>query len=385
MRPDVKRPRAALPFDCLSDELLAAFACIFDGVERGPFDATLFACRWTRCSCGIEHAKVACPTCHSQARRAPTSPSVATAGSAQEVSVFEAKAGGSIVDASVFGGIRGVVETITQDGMHVFTDLEGKRIFESPSATSRVHSCGAQRWVTHEGRAAELSPTKGTPLEDKTFALDRAPNGQRAFATSSGHAFGAISGALWDLTRQCVVGQCSEHQTHLAGGGGKLVGVYRLDASVIVFCHRVGSSGLSDTVVGTPGGRLVAADVAFDPDPDGPMLLTLVWNIRGDLESQWLLIDVNANILATRKATLNEGESGATTTGRCVFQGTVVVAEDQGLTAYRPSAGNARKLEVTRSFPSTANAVDPSVQLIPDGSGGIFVVRPQAITRLLLS
>jgi hypothetical protein len=61
----VTYPRAARPLATLPDELLARFRAIFEGDERGAFPrAELERLQLRRCTtCGLEHARVRCPSC----------------------------------------------------------------------------------------------------------------------------------------------------------------------------------------------------------------------------------------------------------------------------------------------------------------------------------
>ena len=53
LRPDVRYPRVAEPFDVLTDELLDWFAGVFDRGRRERFPRDLLDIHWTRCRCGL--------------------------------------------------------------------------------------------------------------------------------------------------------------------------------------------------------------------------------------------------------------------------------------------------------------------------------------------
>jgi hypothetical protein len=62
--PDVVYPRAALPPAILPDDLVGHFQAVFAAGRRGRFPpALLETLRFTRCACGAEHARRACPVC----------------------------------------------------------------------------------------------------------------------------------------------------------------------------------------------------------------------------------------------------------------------------------------------------------------------------------
>ena len=63
LRGDVKLPNAALRLDVLPDDVLAWFTKIFDEDAREPLPRALLDARFTRCHCGVEHARRVCPAC----------------------------------------------------------------------------------------------------------------------------------------------------------------------------------------------------------------------------------------------------------------------------------------------------------------------------------
>ncbi len=63
LRGDVKLPCSAATLDVLSDDALAWFTDVFDRDVRAPLPPALLATRFERCTCGVEHARRACPAC----------------------------------------------------------------------------------------------------------------------------------------------------------------------------------------------------------------------------------------------------------------------------------------------------------------------------------
>jgi hypothetical protein len=63
LRGDVKLPHAAFRPEILPDDTLAWFTGVFDRDERAPLPPAILESRFTRCSCGVEHARRACPVC----------------------------------------------------------------------------------------------------------------------------------------------------------------------------------------------------------------------------------------------------------------------------------------------------------------------------------
>jgi hypothetical protein len=63
LQADVKLPHAAFRPEILDDDTLAWFASVFDRDARTPIPSALLESRFTRCTCGIEHARRVCPIC----------------------------------------------------------------------------------------------------------------------------------------------------------------------------------------------------------------------------------------------------------------------------------------------------------------------------------
>jgi hypothetical protein len=63
LRGDVKLPSSATRPDVLPDDVLAWFTKVFDRDAREALPAALLETRFTRCACGVEHARRACPAC----------------------------------------------------------------------------------------------------------------------------------------------------------------------------------------------------------------------------------------------------------------------------------------------------------------------------------
>jgi hypothetical protein len=80
LRGDVKLPGAALRPDVLPDDALAWFTKVFDRDAREPLPRALLDLRFTRCHCGLEHARRVCPACSVTAPRPAPRPPVRTLG-----------------------------------------------------------------------------------------------------------------------------------------------------------------------------------------------------------------------------------------------------------------------------------------------------------------
>ena len=63
LRGDVKLPHSAMRPEILDDDLLAWLSDTFDRDRRSAPTPALLEARFTRCSCGVEHARRSCPIC----------------------------------------------------------------------------------------------------------------------------------------------------------------------------------------------------------------------------------------------------------------------------------------------------------------------------------
>jgi hypothetical protein len=63
LRGDVKLPHSATRPDVLPDDALAWFTRVFDRDAREALPSALLDARFTRCGCGVEHARRVCPAC----------------------------------------------------------------------------------------------------------------------------------------------------------------------------------------------------------------------------------------------------------------------------------------------------------------------------------
>src|SRR4051812_13785746 len=137
LKPGVAYPRAAARFDVLPDDMLEWFGGVFDQRRRSAFPEALLSPRWTRCSCGVEHARLRCPACTA----AVAVPKVTTVGGCRIVTIFKTK--GRILAAAMQGGLRYAYE---EDG--VVRREDGARVHDGRLATGmRIALAGDATWL----------------------------------------------------------------------------------------------------------------------------------------------------------------------------------------------------------------------------------------------
>ena len=327
-----------MSFAVLPDALREAFNDVFEHDKRGEFDVKLLDASWTRCGCGTEHAQSHCPQCAAQSAkhlaaigRAPVS------HGCREVVVVDVGARGRIRTAAIYGGLQTVIDQVHDDGTRHLFDPRGNKIALDASNADAVHLCAGQIWTVGGGVAV----AHGSP--PARVAVDATSDGHATFASTATAAFAATSGVLWDLQRGVVVGRTLEGQTRLFAGGSKVFGLYRAASHAVAFVHQAGANGTRDVVIGVPRGKLIDTGVEFDPAPTGPILLSQVWDVGGALECRWTLISATAQILAEHRTTMGDGEFGVVTSGRCLAHGVVIVANHDGLVAFKPTLPDAQR------------------------------------------
>ena len=107
LRSDVILPKVATPAAALPGDLAAALERVFEGHQRGVFDATLLELPWTRCGdCGLDHGRQACPVCAESSRAAVTPPTVRRTGGVFARRVAHAPGGGVVAATAVGGKLR---------------------------------------------------------------------------------------------------------------------------------------------------------------------------------------------------------------------------------------------------------------------------------------
>ena len=103
LRGDVKLPHSALRPDVLPDDALAWFTKIFDRDAREPLPRALLDGRFTRCHCGLEHARRVCPAC-AVAVAIPPRPPVTTHGRIRVTTMTRAEGARFIAPPADYAG-----------------------------------------------------------------------------------------------------------------------------------------------------------------------------------------------------------------------------------------------------------------------------------------
>lgn len=373
LEPDVTFPKSAVHFRVLPDEALHHFARVFgrDGERSMPG----FSMQWTKCQCGLEHARSACPDCQ---RRGPAAArqAIRSNGRCSARTMFSTT--GRVLEAALQGGLRYVYE---EGG--VVRREDGSLVLDGPAPVgTRFAIAGASTWVAdrlgrvtrvQNGRVAERASTgvRGTvPVMTGTYRLEQ--------EWIVEHATGAR------------IGQVLEGQTWLWSSERLGLGLYRAGDFTHVFLLERGRAGLKWGQAAFPAltkrssaaasgksclspfqrGRLVDASCVFD---DGHALLSATREQDGRETSELWLFNAAGQLLGS-----GEGHGR----GRALLGGRVVCATDQGLLSLKNDGG---VLVQGTLFTDTEPFVGAGDELLAQPDGSLVVVGHQEIVQLSLS
>jgi len=252
LRPDVQVPRAAVHFRVLPDDLLGYFESTFDKDLRAELPPSLLGMAWTKCRCGLEHARATCPDC-AQLGAAAAREATRYHGRCTARTCFRTP--GQLLAASVQAGLSYLYQ---EDGKVQRED--GSKVLEQPVLPGmRFVLSGPSTWVGHGGRlfrvqhgqVAERAST-GTVGNSTVFAA----NGSTCFRTEGEWLIDGATGMR--------IGQILEGQTWLRAGERLGFGLYRAGLTTFYFLFRQGRAGLTGVKLPQFDGRLIDASAVFD-------------------------------------------------------------------------------------------------------------------------
>lgn len=359
LKADVALPRLAFTPSVLPDELLHWFEAVFERDERATFPAGLLAVGFTRCRCGVEHARAVCPVCHALGPLM-TRPVLRSKGRCTARTVFETH--GRILGASLQGGLRSVYEedgvVRREDGAEVATVLDRRN--------ARFVVQGQATWVADgEGRVEKVERGRvGERARTERCVLGP------VLCASSTVAYRQEGAWLIEQGTGARVGQVLEGQTCLWTGERLGLGFYRVGGLTVAFLLRTGRAGLRHLEGVAWQGRLVEADAVFDA---GHALLTVVTELDGKEASHRWLFDETGALLAASP----DGARGHA----ALLGGRVIIATDGGLLGLKVDSD---RLVEAVSFPDSQGLVCAGDELLANSDGSLFVVGAREIVQLTL-
>lgn len=375
LSPGVKLPKAAFPPQMLPDAALAFFEGVFerdarDGARLVPDD--LLELPFARCSCGLEHARRACPACTTVALVRPT---VRARGAVRASSVTRA-APGLVLAAEVNGGalatlVRDARGLVREDG----TTLPAE-ITVAPGA--RVRLAGASTWVIGPTHAVRVVPGGAPERVPVTFA----PALGEPAADAGPAGLVLVDGdTLVRATDGTRIGQVLGGQTWVRVGARLGFAFYRAGAVTVAFVFDVAKGPLRQLEVPPLAGRLVAAHATFD---DAHVLFRVLTEVGGRRKHVAHLFDTRGTRLAS--AAGDELASplfagGDNLESACLAGGAVLAATPEGLALLRADP-SARVFETRRVFPDAKDFASPDAAMLVGPGGSVYVRSHDEVVHL---
>ncbi len=324
LRAGVKRPVVASPPRVLPDALLHWFHGIFEEGRRDPLpEVVLGAVTFTRCTCGVEHARAACPVCTAHA----------------QVPAMIGHMKGAVRSAIVFSTAGTILEARVVSG-----------------AIRVVHR-------TPDGLLRE----DGSRVEDEARPL--ALPGEETFTSDDGVLRRRQAGTL--------VGRVLAGQTWFRAGAALGLGFYRPGRMAVFFVFDVARGPLRD-VDGMPAlrGKVTHAECVFD---DEHALFVATCEEAGREHLVAALVDARGRVLAIEEARVADEASPWVGAGRpAVSRGQVVLSTKSGLVVLSPDPST-RRFEARRTFDVGDLGV---VDLHAGPRGSLFAVTPTEVRSL---
>lgn len=355
LKNDVVLPRTAVAPKVLPDDLLHWFHAVFEKDTRHVFPSTLLSLAWTKCACGVEHARAVCPECRTLGplvtRQVLRSRGRCTARTAFETS-------GRVVVAAMQGGLRYLAEEggvlRREDGTVIATTLTGSQ--------RRFALAGPVTWVADgEGH---LEKWQGDRLTERAQT-------NRVLASSTTSTYRQDQDWLIEHGSGTRVGQVLDGQTRVWTGERLGFGFYRAGGVTVAFLLRPGKAGLKQLSGLAWSGRLIEADAVFDAQH---VLFSVTCEDGGrDVVRRWL-IDADGRVLGHC--------SGGPAGHGAVMGGRVVLGTDAGLVALKVDSG---VLVEALHFPDSQPFVSAGDELLPNTDGSLFIVGARDITQLTLT
>ena len=367
LRADVTYPRHAVHYRVLPDDALAWFERVFEKDERSVAPQAVLGMKWSRCKCGLDHARAACPECQTLGP-VSTRQALRSQGRCTARTVF--RTSGRILAAAMRGGLRYVYEeggvVRREDGAEVMTG--------SPAPGTRFFIGGASTWIADVRGAVSRIDNGRVAERTSTGVRGTSP----VFAASSSAAYRTEGEWLLDEVTGSRVGQVLEGQTWIWTGERLGLGFYRAGGFTFGFIVLPGRAGLREVKLPHLKGRMVDAEAVFD---DAHVLLSCVLEIDGR-ETTFLWLFAADGSLRAEATGPSTQRMFAGARGRALLHGRVVAATDEGLLSLKADGG--RLIEGTL-FADAEPFVSAGDELYPQSDGSLYAVGTREVVQLTLS
>ena len=377
LRADVTLPRAAVRADVLPDALHEHFARTFDGDHRAALDPSWLEVPWSRCGCGLEHARARCPAC-TKTVFVDASASVSQHRISRSASVISRRGrctARRVLDArgpTLAVAVQRELSWVLAEG-DALTREDGSRVgAPSPPAGARVAIDGRTTWIAHAGVAIGWRDGR----EIAHLACAGGPFGP-AFDAGDRGALRVHGDHILDASGNRVA-SCPGGLTWLRVGASLGLAIYRAGAVARAVTVRLGDAGGRDVALPPSlfaDAKVVALDAAFD---DHHILVSALLERRGAPERATFLLDDRAEILAIAEGREGDGPLLGALGGCALAAGRVVAVGVEGLALYDADPST-RRFVARAQFPDSAPFVSSSDALFAAPNGDLFVVGPRSI------
>lgn len=372
-RPDVRYPKAAVPYGALPDALLHHLAEVFERDERRPFPRPLIEdLRFARCSsCGLEHARASCPSCRTVIP-APRANAVKQRGKVTARRLLSTT--GTILHAEVQGGALCVVH---HDGARYLRE-DGALVREGPlDPRLSFRVAGAKTLV---GREGALDVVEAGHVSER-LSVDGAPEGAASFGASGRRRFWLQRGQLMKSGAFGPerVGDVLPERTRLFVGPRFGFGMYEAGAMRVAFVFDTEHPGLRDGLA-LPRffGRLVDLGCLFSEER---ALVVATCERDGKRSVHALLLSRDGSVLGEAQAEESEeGWLGSAARG-CLAGDLLFVPTDDGIVRVEAVGG---ALVKTREYPDTEPFVGAHTRLL-FGRDGLLAVDDREVHALAMT
>lgn len=366
--PNVKTPKAAVPFEALPDDLLAYFTELYEQDQRGEFPLKLLEdLRWTACmSCGITHARAICPAC---ATSGVIKQVITVRGSVTAARLF--RTDGQIMFATHQGG---ELRYVYHERGAYWREGEVRVVSGSLDPKLRIRIWG-ERTVLGKGQSLVAVGRETSQLRVATQLFGRLP----VFAANAKHLYWLdgdrlVSDSFYGAS---TIGNVLPNRTLIWAGERFGFGFFRagsLTRGLVFDAERV---GINDTVPLPPmKGNLIDATCTF-ADRLAWFMITI--EDGGTIKNHCYVIDDKAQLLAHAEAVQGDGSwLGESIRGHLALGQALFAATDAGIVRIKSTDSS---LRIEREYPDTEPFVSADAQLLPSREG-IVVVSRQEITLL---
>src|SRR3989344_3756742 len=366
--PEVRYPKAAIPFKVLPDNMLDYFQLVFEKYLRGKFPKNLLEnLRWTKCAaCGDFHARAICPY---GAHQAPAAVKEITAinRKCSSTRIFSTK--GRIVHAKMEGG---KIKFVWEENGTVRRENGEKVMLENTDNFTRFSIMGSKTIIARKNRFIIIEREK-VAEQGMTGMLGNLP-----VIESSESDYFHLRGDMLVKNGKKTLGNILENQTWVKVGSKFGFGFYRMGMKTVYFIFDLEKPGINDSVV-LPKieGQLIEAECVFS----GKFALFLYSSKEsGKIWNAMHLINEKGTLLRSAKEEAENSRMLSRIRNKTLGGEKILTASDEGLILITAENG---KLQETKIFSDTEPFVNEESRIFA-AAEGIYVVSEKEFKLLKL-